>query len=127
MEARVEPTAAQGHGARNWSQMTIRRRRMIYLALCGIAVGGAIAGIAIWRHGKTTATAGPPSVPVTVAEAIQRDVPIYFDALGTVQARNTDPIRAQVNGQLTSVLFNQGQEVRKGDVLARIDPAPLKA
>jgi multidrug efflux system membrane fusion protein len=66
-------------------------------------------------------------VPVTMAEAVQRDVPIYYDALGTVQANNTVAIRAQVTGQLISVDFRQGQEVRKGDVLAVIDPAPFKA
>src|SRR5215472_3718563 len=127
MEARLEPTRAQDHRGRDWSPVTGRRRRPIYLALGGIAVvtAVAVAGIAILRHGKQTQSAGPPPVPVTVTEAVQRDVPIYYDALGTVQARNTVAIRAQVNGQLTSVLFRQGQEVRTGDVLARIDPAPL--
>jgi multidrug efflux system membrane fusion protein len=62
-----------------------------------------------------------------VAQATSRDVPIYSDALGTVQALNTIAIRAQVNGQLVSIDFRQGQEVRRGDVLARIDPAPLQA
>ena len=129
MEARVEPTGAQDRRGRDWSPMTGRRPRPIYLALGGILVVAAIAiaGIVIWRHGKQTQNAGPPPVPVTITEAVQRDVPIYYDALGTVQALNTVAIRAQVNGQLTSILFQQGQEVRKGDVLARIDPAPLKA
>ena len=129
MEAKVEPTGAQDRRGPDWSPITGRRPRRIYLALGGIVVVTAIAvaGIAIWRHGKQTQNAGPPPVPVTVTEAVQRDVPIYYDALGTVQALNTVAIRAQVNGQLTSVLFRQGQEVHTGDVLARIDPAPLKA
>jgi multidrug efflux system membrane fusion protein len=67
------------------------------------------------------------AVPITVAKAVQQDVPIYYDALGTVQALNTIAIRVQVNGQLVSVDYRQGQEVKKGDVLARIDPAPFKA
>jgi multidrug efflux system membrane fusion protein len=71
--------------------------------------------------------AATPSVPVVVTAAGQRDVPIFYDALGTVAAVNTVAIRAQVNGQLISVDFRQGQEVRQGDVLARIDPAPLQA
>jgi multidrug efflux system membrane fusion protein len=54
-------------------------------------------------------------------------VPIYSHALGTVQALNTVAIRAQVNGQIVSINFRQGQEVHQGDVLAKIDPAPLKA
>ena len=58
---------------------------------------------------------------------MQRDVPIYYDALGTVMALNTVAIRAQVTGQVVSIDFRQGQDVRKGDVLAKIDPAPFKA
>jgi multidrug efflux system membrane fusion protein len=92
-----------------------------------VAALALIAAVVIWRHGKTTPVAGPPMVPVTVAAAAQQDVPIYFDALGTVAAFNTVAIRAQVTGQLISVDFRQGQEVRQGDVLARIDPAPFKA
>jgi len=102
-------------------------RRLIIFSVIGVAALAVIAAIVIWRHGKTTQVAGPPMVPVTVAEASQRDVPIYYDALGTVAAYNTVAIRAQVTGQLISVDFRQGQEVRQGDVLARIDPAPLKA
>jgi multidrug efflux system membrane fusion protein len=86
-----------------------------------------IAGIVLLRNGKTTTAAAPPKVPVTVTEAAQRDVPIYYDALGTVQAFNTVSIRAQVTGQIVSINFRQGQEVHKGDVLARIDAAPFKA
>jgi multidrug efflux system membrane fusion protein len=104
-----------------------RSRRLVIFSLIGLAALAVIAAIVIWRHGKTTQVAGPPMVPVTVADSSQRDVPIYYDALGTVAAFNTVAIRAQVTGQLISVDFRQGQEVRQGDVLARIDPAPLKA
>ncbi|HTZ03467.1 MAG TPA: efflux RND transporter periplasmic adaptor subunit [Xanthobacteraceae bacterium] len=86
------------------------------------------AAVIFWRHGNSrVAHAAPPSVPVIVAAAAQQDVPIYYDALGTVQALNTVAIRAQVNGQIISIDFKQGQDVRKGDVLARIDPAPFQA
>src|SRR5580658_6351848 len=102
-------------------------RRLVIFSVIGVAALALIAAIVIWRHGKTTQVAGPPMVPVTVAESSQHDVPIYYDALGTVSAYNTVAIRAQVTGQLISVDFRQGQEVRQGDVLARIDPAPLQA
>ena len=102
-------------------------RRLIIFSVIGVAALALIAAVVIWRHGKTTPVAGPPTVPVTVAAAAQQDVPIYFDALGTVAAFNTVAIRAQVTGQLISVDFRQGQEVHKGDVLARIDPATFKA
>ena len=104
-----------------------RSRRLIIFSVIGLAALALIVAVVIWRHGKTTQAAGPPMVPVTVAEAAQHDVPIYYDALGTVPAYNTVAIRAQVTGQLISVDFRQGQEVRQGDVLAKIDPAPLKA
>src|SRR5579862_4420614 len=104
-----------------------RSRRLIIFSVIGLAALALIVAVVIWRHGKTTQAAGPPMVPVTVAAASQHDVPIYFDALGTVSAYNTVAIRAQVTGQLISVGFRQGQEVRQGDVLAKIDPAPLQA
>jgi multidrug efflux system membrane fusion protein len=122
MEARVEPSQIEGSVDR-----TRRRARLIYLGAAAVVAAAAIAGVTVWRHGKTVQTAGPPQVPVNVTEAAQRDVPIYYDALGTVQAYNTVSIRAQVNGQILSVDFRQGQEVKQGDVLARIDPAPYKA
>ena len=96
--------------------------------IAGIAVASVAAAVIFWRHGNNqTVHAAPPAVPVVVSEAGRRDVPIYYDALGTVQALNTVAIRAQVNGQIVSVDFRQGQDVRKGDVLARIDPAPFQA
>ncbi|MEI6034565.1 MAG: efflux RND transporter periplasmic adaptor subunit [Verrucomicrobiae bacterium] len=69
--------------------------------------------------------AGP--VPVLLATVATRDFPIYFDGIGTVQAFNSVTIRARVDGQLESVAFREGQEVRKGDLLATIDPRPYKA
>ena len=108
--------------------MTGQKSRGIYLA-AGIAVACVAAAVVLWRHAstQTAKSAPPPSVPVVVTEATQQDVPIYYDALGTVAALNTVAIRAQVNGQIVSVDFRQGQEVHKGDVLARIDPAPFQA
>jgi multidrug efflux system membrane fusion protein len=110
-------------------RMTGRDSRHILLIVAGLALASVAAAIIFWRHTTTQAaqTAGRTAVPVTVAQATSRDVPIYSDALGTVQALNTIAIRAQVNGQLVSIDFRQGQEVRRGDVLARIDPAPLQA
>ncbi len=108
--------------------MTGQESRRIAYVVAGIAVASVAAAVVFWRHGSTQAArAAPPSVPVVVTEAAQQDVPIYYDALGTVQALNTVAIRAQVNGQIVSVDFRQGQDVRKGDVLARIDPSPFQA
>jgi len=103
--------------------------RQLFFAAASIVVACLAAWVIFWRHGSSQAaqSVAPPSVPVTVTAAAQHDVPIYYDALGTVQALNTVAIRAQINGQIVSIDFRQGQEVRKGDVLAKIDPLPLQA
>ena len=66
-------------------------------------------------------------VPVTVQAAEKRDVPVYLTALGTVTALNTVTVNPQVGGQLLTVDFREGQAVKKGDLLAQIDPRSLQA
>src|SRR5262252_7252031 len=105
-----------------------RDSRQIFFIVAGIAFASLAAAIIFWRHTTSQAAqTARPAVPVTVTEATVRDVPIFSHALGTVQALNTVAIRAQVNGQIVSINFRQGQEVHQGDVLAKIDPAPFKA
>ena len=70
---------------------------------------------------------GGAGVPVTVATAQRHDVPIMLDAIGTVQAYNTITVRAQVDGQLVEIAFQEGQMVKQGEVLARIDPRSYQA
>jgi multidrug efflux system membrane fusion protein len=70
--------------------------------------------------------AGGP-VPVVVGTVAQKDVPIYLEGIGTIQALNTVTVRARVDGQLEKVAFEEGQDVKAGDVLAVIDQAPYKA
>jgi membrane fusion protein, multidrug efflux system len=105
-----------------------RSRRAIF-AIAGLAIVGVIAAMAVQRLTRPAPAhaAAAPSVPVIATAAGRQDVPIYYDALGTVTALNTVAIRAQVNGQIVSINFRQGQEVKQGDVLAKIDPAPLQA
>ncbi|GAB3065542.1 efflux RND transporter periplasmic adaptor subunit [Stenotrophomonas tumulicola] len=66
-------------------------------------------------------------VPVTVVDAVRQDVPVYASALGTVSAMNTVTVSPQIGGQLMSLDFREGQEVKKGDVLAVIDPRSAQA
>ena len=66
-------------------------------------------------------------IPVALGDVARRDVPIYLDGLGTVQAFNTVTVRPQVSGQLVSVAFKEGQEVKAGDLLAQIDPRSFEA
>lgn len=79
--------------------------------------------------GRGRRSGGDPSTPVPVlaAQSEKKDVPIYLDALGTVQAFNLVSIRAMVDGPLVEVRFTEGQDVKAGDVLARIDPRPYQA
>lgn len=72
---------------------------------------------------------GPPgmAIPVTMAAANQRDLPLTLDALGTVSALASVVVRPQVEGQLMELLFQEGQEVKAGDILARIDDRTYRA
>jgi membrane fusion protein, multidrug efflux system len=66
-------------------------------------------------------------VAVTVAKVAQKDVPVQLRAIGNVQAFSTVSIRALVGGQLTRVLFREGDDVRRGQPLFTIDPRPYQA
>jgi len=69
----------------------------------------------------------PAAVPVSVAAAIQQSVPVGLQAIGNVEPFSTVALKARVDGQIMAVNFKEGQEVRKGDVLFRIDPRPFEA
>jgi multidrug efflux system membrane fusion protein len=77
---------------------------------------------------KAIAAPGPPPpVPVVAGIVAQHDVPIYLTGVGTVIAYNTDVVRAQIQGQIVSINFTEGQKVHAGDLLAQIDPRPYQA
>lgn len=110
------------------SRRSVRRRRIAAAAVAVVILAGG--GLILKHHAWTPPapkSAGPSAIPVTVAAATVRDVPIYRDGLGTIQASNTTAIHTQVDGKLQSVDFTEGQNVRKGDVLARIDPRYYQA
>ena len=70
---------------------------------------------------------GEGPVPVLAVAAKRADVPVYLDAVGTARALNIVTVRPQVEGKLLTVNFQEGQDVKKGDVLAQIDPTTFKA
>ena len=78
------------------------------------------------RGGRRGGASGDP-VPVLAAAATTADVPIYLDALGTVQAFNTVNVTVMVDGPMVEVRFREGQDVKAGDVLARIDARTYQA
>ncbi len=77
------------------------------------------------RRASRFGAEGP--VPVVVAAVSRADVPVYLDAVGTIKALNTVTVSPQVDGKLLSVNYKEGQDVKKGDVLARIDPVTYQA
>jgi membrane fusion protein, multidrug efflux system len=105
------------------------RKRPLFLALVAVvAVAIAAAVFVPWNRSGRAARAAPSSaIPVTVSTVSRRDVPIFLDGLGTVQASNTVAIHSQIDGKLQSVNFVEGQEVHQGDTLAVIDPRALQA
>src|SRR5438094_6556790 len=70
---------------------------------------------------------GGGGVPVVVAQVTQKDVPVDIDGIGNVEAYSTISVRAQVTGQLTDVLFREGDFVKKGDHIFSLDARPFEA
>jgi multidrug efflux system membrane fusion protein len=109
-----------------------RGRRIVVLITTCVAVL-AVGGAAYWHWGQGPRGAHAASaparagVPVSVAIVGRQDVPIYLTGLGTVQGSLTVSIHSQVDGKLQEVLFTEGQHVKKGDVLALIDPRLFQA
>ncbi len=66
-------------------------------------------------------------MPIVAGTVEQHDVPIYLTGVGTVVAYNTDVVRSQIQGQIVSINFTEGQAVHAGDLLAQIDPRPYQA
>jgi membrane fusion protein, multidrug efflux system len=79
------------------------------------------------RSDKAPRQNGQQAVPVELASVTQREVPIEIKGIGNVEALSTISVRSQIEGTLQNVFFTPGQEVKKGDLLFRIDPRPLQA
>src|SRR6476469_2355877 len=103
----------------------------IIAVLAVAAAGGAVAvtRTSVFRSAPAPQAPAvpPPPVGVVAANVKSGDVPIYLRGVGTVIAYNNVLIRSQITGQLVKISFHQGQQVKKGDVLAVIDPRPYQA
>ncbi len=104
-------------------------RMLTKLALVVVALGAVAFAVIHFRSADQpgSATAPMSPVPVVTAQVQQHDEPIVLSGLGTVQALNTASIQSQVTGVLEKVDFVEGQTVKKGDVLAQIDPRMFEA
>jgi len=76
--------------------------------------------------GRNGGAMGAAMAPVQAADAIRQSVPQYLTGLGTVTAANTVTLRSRVDGDLIALHFNEGQEVKAGQLLAEIDPRPYQ-
>ena len=106
-------------------------KRLAWVAVLVIAIGAYVG------YGQMTNGAGKkpepgrregrPPVPVTVVTAVQKVMPVQVEAVGTVEPFSTVSIRSQVTGAITKVHFQDGQDVKEGDLLFTIDTRPLEA
>jgi multidrug efflux system membrane fusion protein len=108
--------------------MKALRRILTTLVLGGLVVGAwvVIASQSQQPQRETAANADQP-VPVRAASARKADVPVYLEGVGTTRALNMVLVRSQVDGTLLSIKFREGQDVKKGDLLATIDPTIYQA
>jgi multidrug efflux system membrane fusion protein len=94
----------------------------LFVVLAAFAVARALE-----RGVETAKTTQPPVRPVLVAKVISKDVPLYLDEIGTCAAYETVQVQAQVSGQIIARHFQDGADVKKGDLLFTIDPRPYQA
>ena len=96
--------------------------------MTGVVAAGGFFYLLHVRPLEAAAAPVPPApVPIVAATVTQHDVPVYLTGVGTVIAYNTDVVRAQIQGQIISINFTEGQKVHAGDLLAQIDPRPYQA
>src|SRR5947207_7923104 len=79
------------------------------------------------RGSRADTQKGAPPVPVTAAAVVTKTVPVRIYAIGNVESYTTVALKARVDGQIVSVHFKEGDEVRQGSVLFEIDPRPFAA
>lgn len=102
------------------------------LVVAGVALVAAAGALGLYfandsRAKEKNPVRGPLAIPVVVAAAVQQSMPVKLQAIGNVEAFSTVALKARVDGQIVAVNFTEGQEVKKGAVLFRIDPRPHEA
>ncbi len=100
--------------------------RLIHTLIFALLLVLLLAGCKKADTAATARLAGPQAVPVAVATAQRMDLAVYLSGLGTVTPSNSVAIRSRVDGQLTEIGFQEGQEVKKGQLLAVIDSRPFE-
>jgi membrane fusion protein, multidrug efflux system len=126
----MKPTAKASDQQVATKKGSAARRGFVSITLTLLILGGL--GYVTWKAlqlKQNAAKNARPDLPVPVLAATPRiqDVPVYLDGVGMVRALNTVTVRSQVDGKLIAINFTEGQDVRKGDVVAEIDPAIYQA
>jgi membrane fusion protein, multidrug efflux system len=130
----IQVDRGSGSAPRNFQvekPVPVSRRNMAIIVGCVLLFVGLLWAVHYYRaaaaaKAAASARAAVPEVPVIEGKVQQKDVPIYLDGLGTVQAYNTVTIHVRVDGELKKVAFTEGQDVHAGDLLAQIDPDPFR-
>ncbi len=99
----------------------------VVLLVVLVVLAGVRGLVAMRSSSKNAKPTADLAIPVATAQAKIADVPLTIDGIGTVQALNTVNIKPMVDGPLTEIHFGEGQDVRQGDVLARIDQRTYQA
>jgi multidrug efflux system membrane fusion protein len=106
------------------------RRQWAALGLAAFCLAAATGAISCSRNASDSSKQTKPpvaAVPVLVSEAVEKEMAVQVRAIGNVQPYSKVTIRSQITGQLLQAHFQEGQEVRKGDLLCTIDPRPAQA
>src|SRR5215468_8829350 len=116
------PTQPQKKRARTANQKIPKWAYLLFILLAGFVT------YRIYQHRASEAKAAqPPPRPASIARVITKDVPLYLDEIGTCAAYETVQVPAQVNGVIIGRHFQDGSDVKKGDLLFTIDPRPFQA
>ena len=116
------PTQPQTKRARTANQRIPKWAYLLFILLAGFVT------YRIYQHRATEAKAAqPPLRPATIDKVVTKDVPLYLDEIGTCAAYETVQVQAQVSGVIIGRHFQDGSEVKKGDLLFTIDPRPFQA
>lgn len=104
----------------------------ILLLTAVLAAAGVVGGYALLRDDAQAEPAAPFNpwtgpVPIRTVDAVRAELPVTLQAVGTVVPLATVTVRGRVDGELKRLLFEEGQEVAAGELLAEIDPAPYRA
>lgn len=108
-------------------KLRISRFQLLVCAVCALAGAMLLTGCSDEKAGGVPPPEKGQAVPVTVAEAVQKDVPVQVTAIGNVEAYSTVTVQSLVDGEIQKAYFTQGEDVKKGQLLFTIDPRPFRA